>query len=179
MSDDDLTVSRFLAYVLRHRPDAIGIELDGGGWVGVEELLAALSRHGRPLPRARLERVVAESDKRRYELADGRIRAAQGHSVAVDLGLAASEPPPVLYHGTVERFLGRILAEGLRPGSRTHVHLSPDTATARTVGARRGEPVVLAVDAAGMHAAGHRFFRAANGVWLTAAVPPGWISRGG
>ena len=38
-------------------------------------------------------------------------------------------------------------------------------------------PVVLVVDAAGAHAAGHAFRRASNGVWLTDRVPPGYLRR--
>ena len=169
--------SKFLAYVLRHDPAAIGLTLDSGGWVAVDELMAAAGRHGRPLSAELLRRVVHAPGKRRFEIRDGRIRAAQGHSVPVDLGLTAVPPPAVLFHGTVARFLPGIMADGLRPGERIHVHLSADPATAAAVGARRGRPVVLRVDATGMHAAGHEFFRAANGVWLTARVPPGYITR--
>jgi putative RNA 2'-phosphotransferase len=169
---DDVALSKFLGYVLRHRPDAAGIELGPGGWVPIDQLLAGLARAGRPIDRARLETVVAGGDKRRYEIDGDRIRAAQGHSQPVDLQLEPQQPPDVLYHGTVARFLPSILEHGLRPGQRTHVHLSADVATARTVGARRGEPVVLRVDAGGMHAAGQAFFRATNGVWLTERVPP-------
>jgi putative RNA 2'-phosphotransferase len=85
-------------------------------------------------------------------------------------------PPDVLYHGTVARFLTGIRTQGLVRGRRHHVHLSPDHASAVAVGRRRGEPVVLRIDAAGMHVAGHAFYRAANGVWLTEHVPPQWIS---
>jgi putative RNA 2'-phosphotransferase len=176
-------LSRYLTYVLRHRPDEIGITLDPAGWVEVDTLLAALARHGRPVTRAALDRVVAGTDgtagtaKVRLQVEGGRIRAAQGHSVPVDLDLPPVPPPPVLYHGTVERYLAAILAGGLQPRGRHHVHLSADRATATTVGARRGTPVVLRIDAAGMHAAGYTFHRAANGVWLTASVPPRWLSR--
>jgi putative RNA 2'-phosphotransferase len=179
MGDELTTASRFLAYVLRHHPQTVGITLDEGGWVEVPTLLAALAAHGRPMDRALLARLVAGTDKRRFQLDGDRIRAAQGHSVPVDLGLEPVTPPAVLYHGTVARFLPAIRAEGLRPGRRRHVHLSTDAQTAATVGARRGPPVVLTVDAAGMHQAGHRFYRADNGVWLTRAVPPGWLSPGG
>jgi putative RNA 2'-phosphotransferase len=172
----DKESSKHLAYVLRHHPESIGITLDPAGWVDVDTLLAALRGHGRPLDRATLERIVAGTDKQRYELRDGRIRAAQGHSVPVDLGLAPVSPPSVLFHGTVARNLPGIRVDGLRPGQRQQVHLSPDEATARTVGGRRGDPVVLRVDAAGMHAAGFRFYQAANGVWLTDHVPPNWIT---
>jgi putative RNA 2'-phosphotransferase len=145
--------------------------------VDVGRLVAGLRASGRQLTRADVERAVAEDAKGRYELAGGRIRAAQGHSIDVDLGLEARRPPRLLYHGTVERNLPSILTTGLRPRSRRDVHLSPDVETARAVGRRRGEPVVLVVDAGRLHAAGHVFRRASNGVWLTDAVPPAYLRR--
>lgn len=171
---DLVRTSKRLSYVLRHHPESIGIGLDAAGWVAVDDLLAALAAHGLRLTRAELDEVVAGNDKRRFAVdATGtRIRASQGHSVAVDLGYEAAVPPAELFHGTVDRFLPAILAEGLRPGRRHAVHLSPDVATARTVGGRRGRPVVLRVDAAGLAGDGARFTRSANGVWLVAAVPP-------
>jgi len=176
VSDDDVTAaSKFLAYVLRHDPAAVGLRLGEGGWVAIGALVEAAARHGRPLSPALVRRVADAPGKKRFEVRDGLIRAAQGHSVPVDLGLAPAEPPPALYHGTVARFLPGIRAQGLRPGARVHVHLSADEETAAVVGARRGRPVVLRVDAAGMRAAGHEFFRAANGVWLTASVPPAFL----
>jgi putative RNA 2'-phosphotransferase len=171
----DVRLSKLLSLVLRHRPGVIGIQLDGAGWVDIDTLLAALRRYGRPLNRADLDQIVAGTDKRRFEVRDGRIRAAQGHSVPIDLKLTPSAPPDVLFHGTVAQFLPAIRTEGLVSGGRQHVHLSPDERTATVVGRRRGEPVVLRIDAAGMHAAGHDFFLAANGVWLTEHVPPQWI----
>jgi putative RNA 2'-phosphotransferase len=178
MAEAVIATSRFLSYVLRHDPAAIGVRLDPGGWIAVDTLLAALADHGRPITEDLLGRVVAGTDKRRFQLHDGRIRAAQGHSVAVDLGLEPLPPPAVLYHGTIRRFLPAIVAEGLRPRGRQHVHLSADEQTAATVAARRrGDPVLLRVDAGGMHRHGHVFHRAANGVWLTDHVPPSWIAE--
>ena len=166
---DVVRASKRLSSVLRHRPDSVGLTLDDAGWVDVEELLAALS-----MTRAELDEVVARNDKQRFALdpSGTRIRASQGHSVPVDLGYSPAVPPDVLFHGTAERFLPAILREGLRPGNRHAVHLSADVATARRVGARRGTPVVLRVDAAAMAVAGSTFQRSTNGVWLVAAVPP-------
>jgi putative RNA 2'-phosphotransferase len=174
---DVVRVSKRLSYVLRHRPDSVGLALDEAGWADVDVLLAALAAHGLPLSRAELEHVVATNDKRRFAFdgAGARIRASQGHSVPVALGYAAEPPPAVLFHGTVERHLPAIRAEGLRPGGRHAVHLSPDADTARRVGARRGRPVVLRVDAAAMAADGVAFTRSSNGVWLVDAVPPRYI----
>jgi putative RNA 2'-phosphotransferase len=175
---DVVRTSKRLSYVLRHRPDSIGVTLDEAGWADVGALLTALAAHGLTMSRAELEHVVATNDKRRFAF-DGtgtRIRASQGHSVAVALGYAAGRPPDELFHGTVERFLPSILREGLRRGSRHAVHLSPDVCAARAVGARRGRPVVLRVDAGGMAADGWTFSRSANGVWLVEAVPPSYLA---
>jgi putative RNA 2'-phosphotransferase len=167
-------VSKFLARHLRHSPERIGLRLDDGGWVAVDELLEAAARAGFPLTRSELDAAVAEPVKRRYayDAAGERVRAVQGHSVPVSLGYAPTVPPAVLFHGTHPGAVGRILDEGLRPMARHHVHLSGDVGTARAVGARRGRPVVLAVDAGAMAAEGVEFFRADNGVWLVGAVPP-------
>jgi putative RNA 2'-phosphotransferase len=176
MNDDLAAASRYLAYVLRHKPSAIGLDLGHGGWVPVADLLDAMARHSRPLTAGQLRAVVDTPGKKRFEVRGDLIRAAQGHSVPVDLDLDPLMPPPVLYHGTVARFLPAILAQGLRPGRRVHVHLSADEQTAAVVGARRGEPVILRVDAAGLHAGGHDFFQAANGVWLAGRVPPSFLT---
>ncbi len=176
MTDRLTSTSKFLSYVLRHRPDAVGITLDEAGWVPVDVLLAALARHGRPVTPAVLDRLVDGTDKQRFEVREGRIRAAQGHSIPVDLQLAPAVPLAVLYHGTVARFLPGIRVDGLTAGGRTHVHLSSDLDTAARVGARRGRPVVLRIDAVGMHVAGLVLYRAANGVWLTRHVPPRFIT---
>ena len=122
-----------------------------------------------------LEEVNATSTKKRFEIVDGRIRAAQGHSIGVDLGLSATVPPGVLFHGTVDRFLKAITEEGLKPMQRDHVHLSADRETATDVGQRRGQPVILEVDAGRMHADGCAFYLASNGVWLTAQVLPRYL----
>jgi putative RNA 2'-phosphotransferase len=172
-----IRLSKFLSLHLRHRPEALGLTLETGGWVAVEELLAACARRGQPLTRAQLEELVATNDKQRFAFDEThtRIRAQQGHSVPVELGLVAQEPPAHLYHGTVAAALPVIREQGLRKMQRHHVHLSPDAETARRVGSRRGRPVILVVDAAGMQAAGARFYQSGNGVWLTEQVPPQYL----
>jgi putative RNA 2'-phosphotransferase len=166
--------SKFLTLVLRHDPGRIGLSLGPGGWVATGDLLKALSRHGMATTAEDLRTIVSSDDKRRFTLSDDgrRIRAAQGHSVAVDLGLQPLEPPEILFHGTATASLDTIFREGLKPVSRTHVHLSVDVPTAIRVGARHGRPIVLEVAAGSLHRAGAVFLRADNDVWLTDAVPP-------
>ncbi len=168
-------VSKYLSKHLRHQPERIGLTLGEAGWVEIDMLIEAAATHGFRFTRAELDHVVESNDKRRFAVEDGRIRASQGHTVEVDLGLPSATPPPYLYHGTVAAYLGAIRAEGLRAMNRHDVHLSPDRETATRVGARRGRPVVLSVDAGAMHRDGHVFRVSDNGVWLTEAVPPDYL----
>ncbi|MCL4131250.1 UNVERIFIED_CONTAM: hypothetical protein GTU68_035451 [Idotea baltica] len=171
-------VSKFLSYTLRHHPEDIGITLDPNGWANVEELITKAPEKF-ALNRALLDEVVATNDKKRFAFSeDGTcIRASQGHSATVDLNIAPTEPPETLFHGTATRFLDSILRDGLNPGSRQHVHLSPDALTARKVGERHGKPVILTLPARDMHKAGHVFYCSANGVWLTDKVAASALSK--
>jgi putative RNA 2'-phosphotransferase len=174
-----VTVSKFLAKHLRHAPDALGLTLQPGGWVAVDDLLAASARIGFAISYDELVECAETNDKKRLSF-DGTgdlIRANQGHSVEVDLQLEENEPPEVLFHGTVERFLAPIMNEGLKKGKRHHVHLSKDVETARKAGARRGKPVILQVDAGRMHSQGYRFWLSVNGVWLTDSVPADFLAK--
>src|SRR5262249_10235852 len=149
MKSDHVRISKFLSLVLRHDPGKIGITLDPQGWVGVDDLLEALRRADMRVSRELLAEVVATNEKKRFAFSeDGtNIRASQGHSVEVELGLPPTQPPEVLFHGTASRFVESIRDKGLIPGSRQQVHLSLDEATAVNVGQRHGKPVVLRVKA--------------------------------
>src|SRR5579871_5169920 len=151
-----VTISKFLAKHLRHAPDVLGLTLQPGGWVPVDNLLAASERIGFSIAYDELIECVETNDKKRFSFDDtgDLIRANQGHSVEVDLQLQEKQPPEILFHGTAERFLASIMVEGLKKGKRHHVHLSRDTETARKVGARRGKPVILTVAAGKMQSEG-------------------------
>lgn len=178
MSDQNTRLSKFLSLVLRHEPARAGLTLDSAGWVDVGDLLRGCAGAGKPLTRATLEEIVAKSDKQRFAFSeDGtRIRANQGHSVAVELEYKPVAPPDVLYHGTADRFLESIQTTGLRKAARHHVHLSAERKTAWEVGRRHGRPVIFIVAAGAMHRAGHAFYLSANGVWLTDGVPPEFLT---
>ena len=171
--------SKLLSLVLRHKPEKAGLRLGEGGWVQIDDLLAGLTAINRAMSRKQLEQVVTTNDKQRFTISDDgkRIRAAQGHSVDVDLGLKPVTPPARLYHGTATRFMKAIRKEGLRPMNRDHVHLSVDEETATKVGMRHGKIVILKVDTAGMHESGQEFYQADNGVWLTGPIAPKWFEE--
>lgn len=175
---DKVRISKTLSFWLRHKPEAADLTLSSEGWADIDAVLAALAAEIDGCGWEQLVDVVETSDKQRFELsADaGRIRARQGHSVAVDLDWPQAEPPELLFHGTVARFLEPILADGLRPMARHHVHLSGDRATAEKVGSRRGDAVVLIVESRRLHLDGQPFLLTSNGVWLTSKVPASYLS---
>ena len=171
--------SKYLSFILRHEPQSIGLQLDVEGWADIDDLIACANRHGRAIDKATIKTVVATSDKKRFTLSDdcSRIRAAQGHSIStVQLTYPEMMPPAILYHGTATRFLESIREQGLKAGSRHHVHLSLDVSTAVSVGKRYGKPVVLEIQAMRMHQRGFKFFLAENEVWLTDVVPAEFIN---
>jgi putative RNA 2'-phosphotransferase len=174
---NDVQISKRLSYWLRHKPDDAGITLDVAGWAPVDAILLALNAQLPGTDWDDVVRVVEFSDKQRFELSHDAdlIRARQGHSIEVEGDWPVTAPPDILFHGTVERFVPAILAEGLKPMRRHHVHLSPDVPTAQKVGARRGEPIVLKVQAARLAEGGHMFRLTSNGVWLVDHVPPAFI----
>lgn len=171
-------ISKFLSYILRHNPQTIGLELDKEGWADVEELMAKSKTDYSVLTREILDIVVSTNEKNRFAFNEdkSKIRANQGHSIDIELNLETQQPPAFLYHGTVDKFLDVIKAEGLKKMNRQHVHLSADKDTAVDVGSRRGKPIVLVINSGEMHQNGYSFYLSANGVWLTDHVPAAFIN---
>ena len=167
-------LSKFLSYVLRHKPEEIGIELSEEGWTDTNQLIQNAVMHGVKLDLKTLEKIVETSDKKRFTFScdKSQIRAAQGHSTQqVNINYPEAIPPEVLYHGTATRFLESIKEQGLISGSRQYVHLSQNQQTAQEVGQRYGKSVLLTIDAKAMHESGYIFYLAENNVWLTKHVP--------
>lgn len=150
--------------------------MDSNGWANTDELLKKLPFD---IDFEMLLHVVETNEKKRFVLSEdgNRIRANQGHSIDIDLGLSAKEPPATLYHGTATRFLDAIMKDGLKPMSRQHVHLSMTIETAMQVGQRHGKATVLEVPAKQLAAAGQDFYQSENGVWLTGPISPDWIKE--
>jgi len=181
---DHITLSKFMSYVLRHKPDAIGLFLDSEGWAKLDEMVAACVKAKQPkgihVTRQKVIDVAMSDDKKRYSIKTEKdvtyIRACQGHSVKIDLGYPPKEPPNELFHGTAEHNLTSIMKNGVVRGERTHVHLSKDRATSKKVGKRYGKPVILRIDAKQMHEDGIEFYEADNGTWLVEGVPAKYIT---
>lgn len=173
------SISRFLSLVLRHKPEQIGLMLDDSGWADIDQLVDKATAAGVDIDRPIIERIAASCPKQRFAISeDGqRIRATQGHSLNVDLGMENRQPPDSLFHGTATRFLESIKQSGILPRERQYVHLSADPETALVVGKRHGKPVVIQIDSRTMSLKGYLFFLSENGVWLTEHVPHRYITE--
>jgi putative RNA 2'-phosphotransferase len=172
MNKDLVQTSKFLSLILRHKPQQFGIVLDVNGWANVNDVLDKMH-----IDIHTLKQVVYTNDKKRFALSEDetQIRASQGHSIKVDLGLVAQQPPDVLYHGTAHVSWHSIAELGLKKMNRQHVHLSLDVQTATKVGQRHGKPFILKVDSTRMFKDGYKFFLSDNGVWLTEHVPKEYL----
>ena len=172
--------SKFIALILRHKPETIGITLDEHGWANVQELIDGINATGKhQLNMELLEEIVRLDEKQRYSFNEDRslIRANQGHSIPVDVDLRETLPPKVLYHGTGEKYVPSIDEQGLFPKSRLYVHMSADKETVKTVGSRHGKPVIYEIDCKSMSDDGYRFYLSENHVWLTKAVPAKYLKK--
>ena len=165
-------VSKYLSRHLRH-PSKV-VTPDAEGWVDLAVLVDAAPPW---VTQEAIEQAVAENDKQRFTIDFGRIRANQGHTIDVELGLVEQVPPKYLYHGTFHKAVSSIEQEGLSRMERHHVHLAAETGTAVTVGMRRGTPVVYQVSAEQMYVEGHVFYCSANGVWLVEHVPTKYLKK--
>ena len=170
-------VSKYFSYLLRHKPDSIGLVLDDQGWASIDELISKTIDF--KLSRELIDIVVETNDKQRFAVNPARtkIRANQGHSINIDLDLEPQKPPLLLLHGTAERFMDRIKKEGLNKQNRHHVHLTESVAVAKAVGSRYGKIVLLEIDVETMHKKGYKFFKTDNNVWLVESVPYNFISK--
>lgn len=180
MSKKYTDISKFLSYILRHQPEAVGLSLDKDGWAVITDLILCAKQEGYILDPDIIQAVITSSDKKRFILSDDglHIRAAQGHSTQqVDIAYQEKTPPDILYHGTATRFISEIREQGLLPMSRQYVHVSTDEVTAIQVGQRHGKPLVLKIKALTMYEQGFKFFQAENGVWLTSSVPYQFIQE--
>jgi putative RNA 2'-phosphotransferase len=174
-------LSKTMAFALRHHPERFGLFLDDEGWVPVEDLLLALRNHQSDWQQLRAEdfaAVIAQSEKQRYEMRDGMIRAYYGHSIPQRIERKPAVPPEVLFHGTTPQAASHIRIEGLKPMRRQHVHLSEDSDTARLVALRRTQqPVILRVRAREAYTQGIQFYSGNDKVWLAEPVPPVFIEQ--
>lgn len=180
MGKEDIRLSKTLSFILRHHPHYYELELEDGGWVKLDMLIEALRSENKrfaEITLADIERIITTSDKKRYEIDGGRIRAMYGHTVATALAYTPTEPPTILYHGTSTQFVGIIQQQGLKPMSRRYVHLSVEKETARLVGQRKsGKVVLLHITAMQAHVAGVKFYYGNDDVWLADHIPPEYIA---
>lgn len=170
--------SKYIALILRHKPETIGISLDEHGWANVDELISGIAKT-QPFDMSMLKEIVETDNKQRYSFNEDMtlIRANQGHSIPVDVELEKKTPPAILYHETTVKYEAAIDEQGLIPKSRLYVHLSADIDTARKVGVRHGKPVIYEVLAEKMHDEGCEFFQSVNGVWLTKKVETKYLNK--
>jgi len=167
-------IGRRMAYALRHNPTVFGLQMDKEGWIDLQSFMSATG-----ITHEDLQRELENPEKKRFEVRAGMIRAFYGHSGPHKVEREEETPPDILFHGTTPFAAFRILkGDGITPMGRQNVHLTTDRKTAYATGRRRNpNPKILRIDAKGATAAGVRFYRGNQDVWLADHVPAEWVSR--
>lgn len=174
-------ISKKMSYALRHNPAKYGIKLDEYGYTDLAHFIVAMNHvhHFDPaLTQAMIEEVIANSNKQRFEIKNGRICALYGHSIPGIIKHQEATPPAILYHGTAHRFMPSIKKLGLLPMQRQFVHLSTDIPMAKQVGRRHdNNPVILQVDTVAARQAGIKFYIGNDEVWLCDELPAKFFTQ--
>lgn len=175
-SIDFIQLSKTVAHALRHEPQSYNLNLDNEGWVLLSDLVIALNSKGIQVDEFCINKMVELSEKKRYQILNGKIRAYYGHSIENKISKYPVEPPEFLYHGTVQNNLIDILEKGLLRMERQYVHLSIDRSTAAMVGRRKkGDLVILTIKAKEAFLNNIQFYKEENGIWLSDLIPSKYI----
>lgn len=175
---DYIKLSKEISYALRHAPWEYELEMDEEGFVPLNQLLNSLHGYNKKISKDDITYIMATSAKQRFEIVGDKIRAFYGHTIPMHIKKVESEPPAILYHGTAERFLDSIKANGLLPMNRQYVHFSVDMQMAHTVGKRHESsqnPVILSIKAKDAYKAGIKFYIGNDHVWLCDKLPSEFI----
>lgn len=170
-------LSKIVSHALRHEPYTYNLLLDEEGWVLLSELVIGLNAKGMSVDEKDIVEMVNLSSKKRHQIIDGKIRAYYGHSIIEKIVKQSVEPPEFLFHGTLEKNISKIHAEGILPMNRQYVHLSSDEETARIVASRRkGKVIILIIEARQAYSKNICFYKEENEIWLSEAIPSKFIS---
>jgi len=173
--DLKVKVSKYMSYLLRHNPE--NLKMDRHGFVSLKELLEK-TRERFHIGDKSIINIAERSERKRFEIVQGKIRALYGHTIPVELGLREDKIVKVLYHGTTSDAASEILKTGLKAMKRRQAHLSPTVDVAIRIGLRRTkDPVVLQIDAEAARKNGARIFKATDTVYLCSYVPSEHIKR--
>lgn len=171
-------LSRWMSYVLRHNPSEFNLQLDDDGFVSLDTFveIAIKQNEWRDATVDDIHLVVRECKKQRYEIIENKIRARYGHSEP-KVSYTPATPPEFLYHGTNKGVIDKILKTGIKSMNRQYVHLSETTDFATLAGQRRGELVLVLIDAKKAFDSGIQFYPAGGEVWLSEDIPADFIKE--
>jgi len=176
MIRDRIKLSKFLSFILRHKPQKYNLCLDNHGFADFDEVCKIIKTRFIGVKEKDIEYMVENDPNARFEIRGRKIRACYGHSVEVEPFRRPCDVPDYLFHGTSPKYIGSILKEGLKPQSRKFVHLSLSVDDALRIGKRKSpHPVILKIEAKRAKHDGVLFWREAN-VYLTREIPGGYIS---
>jgi len=174
MKDELREKSKYLSYLLRHKPEEAKCTLDNDGYVDVKTLL-----ENTDFTMELLEELVEKDTRYALSHDKTKIKAFHGHSKRFGINYKVdNDTPPVLYHGTSVKNYELIKQTGMiKSMSRQNVHLSGSEEQAKLIGKRHGNPIVLFIDSERMLKDGFVFCKSEDNVYLTSDIPIKYIIK--
>lgn len=171
-------LSRFLVYVLGHRPDEFGLVPEEGGFVTYKELLWALHEEPgwRYVRQTDINEVLVGKDRALFQTEDNTVRVLKRR-----WDLDVENPSPtlskILYIAVRRKAHPVVMEKGLIPPAGRNLLLSPDREMALRVGRRRDpSPVLLEVMAAAAQNEGIAFYTFGHSYLSRKEIPARFIS---
>jgi len=169
-------LSRFLTFLLRHKPKDYPLAIDSEGFAPWQAVVDLVQARFYDVTEGQIRALIDGAEKKRFEIRGDKVRATYGHSFPVDLGGKAAVPPAQLYFGAARDLAQSMLRRGLEPRDRQYVHLSITAEEAESVAKRHDPaPAILVIDAQSAHAEGVRFYQSGP-LYLVENVPAKFLS---
>ena len=84
-------LSRFLTFLLRHKPKEYPLSIDREGFAPWQEVVDFVQERFYDVSEEQIRSLIAGGEKKRFELRGDKVRATYGHSFPIDLGAEEAE----------------------------------------------------------------------------------------
>ena len=171
------SLTRFLIYVLGHRPDEFGLVPDSEGFVTYKELLQAIHEEEgwRYVRKSHIHEILMGGDREMFQEENDRIRVLE-RRWEKDAGNTDIPLPGILFVPVRKRAHPVVMEKGLNAPPLRSLVLSPDKEMASRIGRRRDpDMVVLEILAQQASRQGLAFYSFGDLV-TTGHIPPEFIA---
>jgi putative RNA 2'-phosphotransferase len=166
--------SKFLAYILGHRPDEFGLVPDPNGFVKTRDFLKAITEESnwKFFRQSNIDQILITLTDPPIEMVGNAIRSK--NRTHLQERIFSEHPPKILYTAIRQRAYPASMEKGIRPMGREHVILSSQKEMAQRIGKRiDNQPTILTVNTSAAIQNGSLFFQFGDSLFLSKSIATG------